>query len=245
MRPAVLSTVLSIHQRRFEDCVRLSKKALALDPNFGSAHAILGWSYNSLAVYYSEDPQRLIEQALAAAEKAIAFESSKAQGLTLISQQRLREGRHEEAVALTKEALSLSPNSADTHFMHGRALLFSGQAREAIAQTEQAMRISPLYPGYLFANLVEGHRIAGDLDQALKWGRLMVEYMPESYVSHLRLAGILSLLGYDQEALETIRKIMTLHPGVSLSSFATGNPYKNPQHLDPLIEALRKLGLPE
>ena len=232
-------------QDGFEACIRLSEKAVALDPNFGSAYAVMGWSYSALARYFSDDPEPLLAKALACAEKAVAFQGSRGFGLNLIGQQKLREHRHDEAVALAKEAISLAPNAAENHFMLGRVLLFSGQAEEAIAQTEQAMRLSPLWPAYFLFNLVEGHRLLGDLERALEWARLMAERMPESYLPHMYTAGVLGLMGRGDEARAAARKVVALHPAVTLTAYAALSPYKDPAHLAPLIEALRQTGLPE
>ena len=92
---------------------------------------------------------------------------------------------------------------------------------------------------------MEGHRLAGDLEQALEWARLMAERMAESYLPHLHMAGILSLMGRGDEARAAARKIVALHPAVTVTAYTALSPYKDPAHLEPLIEALRQTGLPE
>ncbi len=69
--------------------------------------------------------------------------------------------------------------------------------------------------------------------------------MPESYLPLVRMAGILSLMGSDEEAREAGRKAVALHPDISLKTYAASQPYKDSAHLETWIEALRKAGPPE
>ena len=143
-----------------------------------------------------------------------------------------------------KKAISLAP-TAENHFLLGQACLYLGRAKDSIAQTEQAMRLSPLCPGYFLFNMTESHRILGQIDEALLWADKCIEKMPDSPVPIVRKAGLLSLAGRREEAEALATQLLASEPDFSVATWAKGQPYRIPEHIEPFVEALRQIGLPD
>ena len=57
------------------------------------------------------------------------------------------------------------------------------------------------------------------------------------------LAACAVALGHVEEARQAVRKVLALKPGFSLAAFAKSQPYKDPKHLDRLLDHLRTAGL--
>ena len=135
--------------------------------------------------------------------------------------------------------------TAENHIILGLAYLYLGRAKDCIAQTEQAMRLSPLCPGYFYFNMAESHRILGQIEEALEWLDKCIHNMPESPLPIVRKAGLLSLAGRREEAEILAKQFLAQEPEFSVTTWAQGQPYRLPEHIEPVAEALRQLGLPD
>jgi len=235
---------MKFSRQGLQSCIGEAERALAADPGYGTAFAMKGFGLAVMARYFSGDPEPLWDQARHWCEKALAIEASRPMGLGLLGYCDISAGRFEEAVESLKEAISLAP-TAENHYILGQAYLYLGRAKESIAQTEQAMRLSPLYPGYFLFNMIESHRILGQIEDALVWVDKCIGKMPDSPLPLVRKAGLLSLAGRREEAEILGKQYLAVEPDFSVATWAKGQSYRNPEHIEPVAEALRRIGLPD
>jgi len=228
----------------FQACLVEVDRALVADPACGTAFAFKGWGLAMMARYFSSDPGPLWEQAREWCEKALAVEASRPLGLGLLAFCQMNEARLEQAVESFKEAISLAP-SAENHFLLGQTYLYLGRAKDSIAQTRQAMRLSPLCPGYFLFNMIESYRILGQFEEALLWADKCIDKMPDSPLPVVRKACLLSLTGRREAAEDLAKQLLALEPNFSVDAWAKGQPFRNPEHIEPFAEALRQIGLPD
>ena len=108
------------------------EKAIALDPNYASAHAWVGfthwmeWSFG-----WSRDPQSL-ERAFELAQRAISLDDSIFQAHSLLGKVLLWKKQHDQAIAELEKTITLNPNYADGLAGLGEILYFAGRPEEAI-----------------------------------------------------------------------------------------------------------------
>ena len=228
----------------FQACLTEAERALVADPACGTAFALKGWGLAMMARYFSSDPGPLWVQAREWCEKALALEASRPLGLGLLAFCEMNEGRLEQAVESFKEAISLA-STAENHFLLGQTYLYLGRAKDSIAQTQQAMRLSPLCPGYFLLNMIESHRILGQFEEALLWADRCIDKMPDSPLPVVRKVSLLSLAGHREEAEALAKRLLALEPNFSVDAWAKGQPFRNPEHIEPFVEALRQIGLPD
>ena len=105
--------------------MELTQKALALDDTLPWAYAVLGWIY-----LYKQQP----EQALAAAEQAIALQPNNADSYATQSEILRAAGRPEEALRSIEKAMRLNPRPPGQYLLAlSRAYNWAGRYAEAIA----------------------------------------------------------------------------------------------------------------
>ena len=69
--------------------------------------------------------------------------------------------------------------------------------------------------------------------------------MPESPLPIVRKVGLLSLAGRREEAETLANQFLAREPDFSVATWAKGQPYRLPEHIEPFTEALRQIGLPD
>src|SRR5215813_10312873 len=106
------------------------EQAMALDPQYGEAHAGLGWTY-WVESHFSSDPQHL-EQAVALAQQAIALDDSLPLAHSLLSLVSGRKQQYARAIAAGERAVSLDANNAYSAAWLAEVLNFAGRPAEAI-----------------------------------------------------------------------------------------------------------------
>jgi adenylate cyclase len=130
----------------FVEAIRLFKKAIELDPEYGQAHAALALTYWS-ASYGSMSKKLGISypeaRLLARKYHKEAMKNPTALARLVNSQYYLSRRQHDEAIAEVKQALALEPNNPTCNVLMGRTLFFSGKPREAIEYINQAIRLDP------------------------------------------------------------------------------------------------------
>src|SRR3989454_1357297 len=99
--------------------------AVALDPQYGEAHAGLGWTY-WVESHFSPDPQHL-EQAVALAQQAIALDDSLPVAHSLVSLVYGRKQQYDRAIAAGERAVALDPNNAYSAAWLAEVLNFAGR----------------------------------------------------------------------------------------------------------------------
>ena len=92
--------------------IELLRKAIAIDPSYGRAHALLAWCHASSAAYlWTEQPERELDKALEAVEAAGSIADDPT-ALTAAGAAMSICGDQERATTFIEKALALDPNNA-------------------------------------------------------------------------------------------------------------------------------------
>ncbi len=127
-----------------------------------------------------------------------------------------------------------------------------GRAEETEAHVVEALRLSPrdslAYVWMSIAGIAKNH--LGQWDQAVAWFRRSIEANRNYPIGYFRLATALAQLGRVEEAHAAVKAGLALNPAYTVSrarAVWTGM-NDDPMYLaqlEPIIDGLRKAGLPE
>jgi adenylate cyclase len=226
------------------------ESAIKLDPDFAGAFASLATTYLiAVAWGWSKSPledlmrcEELIQQAKELDEDlSIAYAS--AAYLWLIKRD------HKKSIEEAKRAIALGPNVPMNYLPLAMAKYYTGNFQEAVSLCEKIERLSPYRPTlYLMATGLS-YRGVGRYDEAIAIFNDLLdraqkgEFNPS--IAHQFLALAYSIQGNLSKARSHAAELLKLNPNYSLEYFRTVPFFKNTKHLEPLIDALRKAGIPD
>lgn len=199
--------------RREEAVVRLCQQATLRDPQYAQAWALMGFAQLELRFWHGRD-----ENALPAAERALAINPKMPEALTIKARYLEEEGRGGEAQQEIRKALELDPESWEVNREAARMFFRHGNLREAIPYFEKAASLmdtdwhNPLM-------LCTCYKAIGEKDLLLKAGKTSFERAeraigkdPTDGPALAAGANALAILGEKERALEWIRRALVLDP---------------------------------
>jgi adenylate cyclase len=228
---------------RYADAITAQKQGLLRSPNFLFAYTELAFSYGQQWVFQlSHDPQDL-EQALVAAQRALALNDSLPFAHQVLGDVYLWRKRYEQAITEMERAVALDRDSAFGYADLAIALSSAGKPEGAIGQAEQAIRLSPSQAAWFSFSLGYAYHLAGRLEEAVAPLQRFTTGFPHNLIGHLHLAAVYSELGREAEARAEAAEVLRLSPNFSLEVHRQRMPIKDPAMLERHIAALRKAGL--
>jgi len=161
------------HFRRFNPdavilCRKKAEEALAVDPNYPFAVALLAWSH-LLEVWsgWSKSPGESMKKAAELGEKTLALDENYEGGHALLGSIYLVQKQWDKAIEKGRRAVELSPSGADANGILGITLYNVGRPKEAISLFEKAIRLNPSSPNWLYHNLGVSLILAGNHQEAI------------------------------------------------------------------------------
>lgn len=192
------------------------QRALAREESSAPALAGLARAYWLDAMTGSKDPIRL-EQASAAAERAVASDEYLATAWVNRGLVRWRQGKYEDAFQDLRQALVLEPLNADAHY--GIALVRKSQANLSAAETEvrQAIQKQPVNWVY-YTLLGELCFEGGRYEEAEKAYQRIIELAPANFFGLRNLGAVLYMQGKLEAAASLFQQALQIQPEPSLYS---------------------------
>jgi adenylate cyclase len=219
----------------------LLQKAIAPDPNYARAYAVLAWNHlHEFSKYNPARPQESYQKALDLASKAVALDPSLGWGRGVLGETSLWGRRHHQALAQFEEGRKANPNDADLLTLSAWAYAYMGQPKEAIDLVKQAMRLNPFYPNWYPFSLGFAQYLARDYEGAIGTLRQM---SPLGQARAL-LAASLAQLGQMEEARTEAEKFLKDNPPFSTAYWASTEPYLYDRDRQHVVEGYIKAGLP-
>lgn len=190
----------------YEQAVAAFEAALAIDPAFAPAWALLGGLYwgaaNNSLIDYDEGARK----ARAASTKALVIDPDLAEALSLLGVLDILENRDVDGGTLRLErALALEPHSQRVLTRAGLVARRRGRLDEATRYAEQAIKWDPLSPNACAA-LGVCYYFAGRLDEAETMRRKVLALSPGWLSGHYYLGRILLARKDVQGALALMRQ---------------------------------------
>ncbi len=231
------------------EALRLFYKAIELDPDFASAHAMAAWCYTWRWINgWMIDRTQEIAEGLQLARRALELGADDALALARSGQALALLGHDVEGgLVHVHRALQLNPNLAVAWYLNGWLTAYSGEPDLAIEHEARAMRLSPLDPGlyHMQVGTAFAHLLAGRYDEAAAWAnkafRNEPNYMPAAAVTSAGYA----LAGRLDEARLAMQRLRQIDPALRMSNLKDWFPIRRPEHFAIWADGLRKAGLPE
>ena len=228
-------------------------RALAADPD--NVDALIGSARADAvegALFFVTDPMAAFAAAEAKLTKALSSVPDHARGHMLLGFVEIFTKRAAEGIAECEHALALDRNLANAHAIIGLGKIFIGRAEETEAHVAEALRLSPrdtmAYIWMTIAGIAKNH--LGSWEQAVAWFRRAIEANRNYPLAYFALAAALAQLGRLDEARSAVKAGLALNPAFTISraraawTAMSDDPTYLAQ-LEPILEGLRKAGLPE
>jgi adenylate cyclase len=228
------------------ETIRLARRALELDPQFGVAAALAGASHMRNVIWgYATDPQFDGKEAVRLLRLALSIDESDPDTLAWASlTSAFMVGDCESEIEMADRAVALNPNSFTAWSCRGQVYRIAGLPEEAVQSFERAIRTSPIDPrihvtlagmGMAFIELRR-------FDEAIVAGKKGLRQSPTYVAAYRCLASAFAHLGRDAEAREAAAHVLEVDPTFTISGWIARGGQSN---MKLLTEGLRKAGLPE
>ena len=232
-----------------EEAIPFFLKAIELDAEFASAHAMGAWCYFWRRVNgWAADPAREVGNGIQLARRAIEFGRDDAVALTRAGHALAHfTGDLDGGIALLDRALFLNPNLASAWFLGGFLRTWRGEPQGAIEHFEHALRLSPLDPERyrIQAGIAMAQLFAGRLESASALAEEAYANLPSFLMAVGIVAASRALAGRGEEARRAMKHLRRLDPSLRISNLGDWLPIRRPEDLSQLADGLRKAGLPD
>ncbi|MEO4040862.1 hypothetical protein AAFN47_04545 [Hoeflea sp. CAU 1731] len=190
------------------DCLQ---KAVARDPKYAEARALLGWLYMDTARFgwtSQENIESAFTKALASSEHAHLLDVNNIMALKALGSIHHYMGNYEESERYQRQALANNPNDPDTLVQLGWRLAIRGEFDEGIPYVEKAIARTVNPPGWYYHLIAIDHYMNGRYAEMLAAAKYGVGH--ESGISWSLVAiaqGALGNMAAAREALDTMKVI--------------------------------------
>jgi adenylate cyclase len=225
------------------------ERAIALDPGHAPTLAYAAFCYEQRILHgWSDTREEDTDKAVRLAREALAIDSGDAGAIAMASFVMAIVGHDWDAARVAaRRALDINPNSVDVCWKAGWVILFDGDVEGALEPLERSLRLSPSDPlvPFLLNAIGMCHLIQDRPEEALEAALRSAALSPDIDVTYYIMVPAAALLGRTEELERAKAKLTALAPGVTVSSFENRMPFRRREHLDILLDGLRKAGLPE
>jgi TolB-like protein len=231
------------------EALPLFYKAMQLDPEFASAHAMAAWCHfwRKINGWTTDRPQEIAE-GVRLARLAVDLGKDDAVALTRGGHALAHlAGEVDSGIALIDKALVLNPNLAAAWFLGGFLRTVRGDPDAAIEFLTRAMRFSPLDPEMfrMQAGMALSHLFAGRFDEASSCAEQSFREAPTFLAVVAIIAASHALAGRMEKARTAMEHLHKLDPTFRISSLEDWMPIRRAEHLARFTTGLRQAGLPE
>jgi tetratricopeptide (TPR) repeat protein len=141
---SVLLSTREQQSSRIEEALQSINKAVTLNPDTGSFHAIKAFVLDWNAAFLTGDQRTAaLNQALDEAIRAMQLDPNNGMAMAFYAEVQLDQQKWTEAQQYAEKAVQLSPDLMDTHRVYATVLESLGQYRLAIEEYDKAIKITP------------------------------------------------------------------------------------------------------
>jgi adenylate cyclase len=223
---------------------RMAEEAIALDPRYAEAYALLGATHMNDVFLGTSRPKDSVAKAIELTEKALAMNGSLAEARSRLGVLYSWSGRYDEGIAEAERGVELDPNSAQANINLAIVLRYAGKSKQAIPVIRKALRLEPIAPDINVQQLALAYFQTGDCKEALAVCDKGLKRDPDHLSSRVIMAAVYGSCGREKEARKEATEVLRINPKFTVESFTRNLPYKNPSDRDRTIQGLRQAGLP-
>jgi adenylate cyclase len=233
----------------FAEAVVLARQALAIDPAYAPAAALVGrcrglqrvQGWRALSDEDLTEACRLARQALEAERDDADTIWHAAWTLFFLA------GDAAMAAAALDRVLALNPNAAHAWLVRGHIHAQRNQPEQAIELIERARRLSPFDPyTFFYANTIAvAHFAARRFEQAIEWADRALHERPRLVPAMRVKVAANAHLGRLDAARAELNRLLAIDPKLTIAGFREYAHFMAPEVLELQIAGLRLAGLPE
>ncbi len=193
---------------------RYLEEAIARDPGFARAYALLASTLLVQRYYVSVRTQDVAQRARASAQRAIALDDSLADGHQALAHAHTEANEWSAARREYERAIALDPQFVEAHYRLGEMMFRMGLPRESLGHLEAANRLDPLYAqnnAYRSLTLA----MLGRFEEAIAISERALALDPENVQVNHWYAGVLELAGRREAMAVQARRLIAL-PDVTM-----------------------------
>jgi len=232
------------------EAVVLARQALAIDPSYAPAAALVGWcralqraqGWGALSDEDIGEACRLARQALEAGRDDANTIGLAAWALFFLA------GEAAMAAAALDRALALNSNATHAWMIRGLLYAVRNQPEAAIEAVERGRRLSPSDPYSFFcaSNIATAHLAARRFEEAIEWGDRALHDQPRHVPAMRVKVAALAHLGHLDAARAGLSRMLTIDPKLTITGYRERTQmHMAPEVLELFVTGLRLAGLPE
>ena len=217
------------------------QKAIALDPEFARAYAMLALTYRQQVVNgWSEHREQSLSRAMELADKAIALDAMLPEAYFVKGLVHRERKQFVEAIVMAEKAIEIDPNYADGHVVLGSVLYLAGRPEEGLKRVEKAMRLNPHHPHNYQLCQGQALYVMGSYDRAIDAFLRGLDRYPESERLHVWLAAAYAQTGQKTDAQWQMDQVKSLNPEFSMSYLEEASAFRYQTDLQSFLNGVRK-----
>jgi len=201
-----------------------AEQALAINPTYSPALFLLGFILTDQVRFGWLDQATTYEAAVECAARDLATDPNSHLAYETLAYARLFQRRHDEALLAGEKAIALGPNCSDAYHIAGMIYGYAGDFRKSAQYEAQAQRLSPLSLNQSMVDEARAKLHLGDLVAARDIASRVLTEKPCWLTAQTVLVAALWILGSEDEARVTVRKILANHPNLTASRWVQGLP---------------------
>jgi TolB-like protein len=225
----------------------LLEKAIAIDPNYAQALAILSVSHIFGTIMGWEDGAVAVPTAGRAALAASQADSSDPWTHLAMAAVCVLSGRVEDALAEFEIALHLNPNFLLAQGYYGLTLSLVGRRDEGVEAIRRAQRMSPRDPFFAILSAIMGFSefVGRNYDAAMRAARDAIRQRAGHAGAHRVLVAAAAMAGEIDVAKAALQDLRRAQPNISLAWLASRMPYPCAPEAERehFLEGFRRIGL--
>jgi TolB-like protein/Tfp pilus assembly protein PilF len=222
-----LGFILCVHHLNFADSIREFERAIALNPNYATAHH-----------WFGDGPLLAVGQfdrAIAEGKRAVELDPLSVIITADLGADYLVARRYNEAIEQFHKAIDLDPRFYYAHWNLAQALEMKGDLRGALTEYKKAVELDD--DPFVLALLGQAYAKVGQRDEALKILAQLPQIAAHRYVPSYSFALLHMTLGDKDKAIEWLER--SYHDGAGLDIiFLKVDPMLDPLQKEPRFQAL-------
>ena len=222
-----LGFILCVHHLNFADSIREFERAIALNPNYATAHH-----------WFGDGPLLAVGQfdrAIAEGKRAVELDPLSVIITADLGADFLVARRYDEAIDQFHKAIDLDPRFYYAHWNLAQALEMKGDLRGALTEYKKAVELDD--DPFVLALLGQAYAKVGQRDEALKILAQLRQIAAHRYVPSYSFALLHMALGEKDKAIEWLER--SYHDGAGLDViFLKVDPMLDPLQKEPRFQAL-------
>jgi len=227
--------------------IGLLQQSVERDPDFCRAWAGLTEAlFLSVILNFSDDKDRDVDRMVEAAGNAVRADNDDHAAHEALGRAYLWQKKYGEALSEYEKALTLNSVSGRGRYGYAVAFLHSGDPVRAETELNAAIQLSPRDPNRsaFYARMAYCQIALGNFTSAVDWARKSISEPFTDPSVYWFLVSALGHLERTAEMKDAVNELFARIPDVSLDDVREQLP-SVPETIDPLLEGLRKAGIPE